>query len=384
MIWKFLLGQLLRRLSYGRVTVHFWDGSIRHFGISGPRVEVTVRNSGVIRRIPRNASLAIGEAYMKGGLLIDSLPTFFELVAKNRLSFKISQPAWRPRNRRNRQQSQIAHHYDVGNDYYRLFLDPALLYSCAYYKTGDDTLEVAQQQKIMLILNKLLLEPGHKLLDIGCGWGHLAVAAAKIYGVEALGITLSEEQLHGARELAEREDVSDLVRFKLMNYQEVTGKFDRVVSVGMFEHVGRGQHDRYFRKVHELLVQGGISVLHTITTMRDHAIDPWVARYIFPGGHLPTVSGIEGQLEGCGFWSLHRENLWEHYAWTLGDWAREHEVHRDQIVDMYDEVFYRMRQFWLRGSEAAFRYGDLGLAQIIFSNGKPENWPRTCEFMTVN
>lgn len=382
MVGKIVFEQLLHHIRYGQVTVEYWDGQVRHFGTDGPHLKAKVLSPAMLRAIPFNASLAIGEAYMHGQLLIDDLAVLFELIAKNHVTFQGKQPALRQRNRRGRQQSQIAHHYDVGNDYYRLFLDPTLTYSCAYFQHKSDSLEQAQHQKFEHILRKMRLQPGQRMLDIGSGWGHLAVTAAKQYKAEVLGITLSEEQLRGARQLAKREGVADKVRFKLMNYQEVKGQFDRVVSVGMFEHVGRGQHATYFEKVIDLLSPGGVSLLHTITAEHDQPIDAWIDKYIFPGGHLPTVAGIEEQLAQHDLWSIDRENLWQHYAMTLNHWAKAHKTNRKQIIDMYDETFYRMREFWLHGSEGAFRWGDLGLAQVVFTKGKPGDWPLTRSFMT--
>ena len=385
-MWERMLAdQLLRRLlRYGRLEVTYWDGTVKRYrgrlGRSEPVLKVQITDPQVARNLLVNASLAIGEAYTDKRLLIaeDDLPLFFRLVARNQSSTRFQQPYTRARNRKGRQRGYIAHHYDVGNGYYRLFLDPTLTYSCAYFVDENDTLEAAQRQKIAHLLRKLRLEPGSRLLDIGCGWGHLAVTAAKLYGAEVLGITLSKEQLAGARELAKREGVADKVRFKLMNYQDLVGQtFDRIVSVGMFEHVGRGNHSEYFKKVAELLVDDGLSVLHTITTQFAGSVSAWVDKYVFPGGHLPTVAEIEQGLAKQGLWSVDRENLWGHYARTLELWRHRHRQNRAKIVEMFDERFYRMRDFWLAGSEGGFRDGRLGLTQIIFSKGKPQEWPLT-------
>jgi cyclopropane-fatty-acyl-phospholipid synthase len=383
-----VLKQLVRR---GRLRMKFWDGAIRHYGdrfdTSAPLVSVEITDPALVRRLLVNASLAIGEGYAKGQLLVseDQLLSLFELILDNRPVAPLSQPFRRRRNHKEVQQSYIATHYDVGNKYYAMFLDSTRLYSCAYFENlKDDSLERAQQQKISYLLRKLQLEPGMYLLDIGCGWGHLSVTAAKLYGARVLGITLSKEQLKGAQELAEREGVSHLVTFELMNYQDLKGaQFDRIISVGMFEHVGRGNGDQYFSKVAELLMPGGVSVLHTITQQEARPTNAWVDKYIFPGGYLPTVAEIEDGLARHGLWSADRENLWEHYATTLHHWREAHRANRDKIIEMFDEWFYLTRDFWLAGSEANFRDGQLGLTQVVFTKGKPKSgmWPATRRFL---
>jgi cyclopropane-fatty-acyl-phospholipid synthase len=378
-----LLRQLVR---HGHLTVNYWDGSVENYGDpastteSSPTVEIT--DPRLVWRLVKNASLAVGEGYMNGWLLVDEddLLPLFEVIARNASVVPLRQPFRRHRNKKGLQKSYIETHYDVGNDYYDMFLDATRLYSCAYFVHEDDALETAQRQKIDHLLRKLQLQPGMSLLDIGCGWGHLAVTAAKQYGVSVLGITLSKEQLKGAQELAEREGVADLVEFRLANYQDLKGEtFDRIISVGMFEHVGRGNGDQYFKKIAELLVPGGVSVLHTITQQQPRPTNAWVDKYVFPGGYLPTVAEIETGLANHNLWSADRENLWWHYAQTLWHWRVAHRAHKAKIVAMFGMQFYLARDFWLAGSEGNFRYGQLGLTQVIFTNGKPADgsWPLT-------
>jgi cyclopropane-fatty-acyl-phospholipid synthase len=382
-----ILGRLIKR---GHVRVKYWNGVIRHYGdlasTAGPSLSVEITNPRVVQQLMLNASLALGEGYMNGQVKIeeDQLPLLFKLIAENQLAAPLRQPFRRHRNHKKAQQSYIESHYNVGNDYYDMFLDRTRLYSCAYFRHVDDTLEQAQQQKINHLLRKLRLQLGMRVLDIGCGWGHLAVAAAKQYGVQVLGITLSKEQLKGARELAQREGVDHLVEFRLVNYQDLKGEtFDRVISVGMFEHVGRGNGDQYFRKVAELLKPGGVSVLHTITQQQPRPTNAWIDKYVFPGGYLPTVAELEAGLARRGLWSVDRENLWWHYAETLRLWRKEHRAHKAEIIKMFDERFYRLRDFWLAGSEGNFRYGQLGLTQVVFTKGKPADgtWPLTREYL---
>ncbi len=390
MFEKLVVDRLVSRLQFGRVSIEYWDGERRSYGSCGPAVTIRLATPAVAKAALTNISLAFGEGYSRGLVEVpeDELVALFWIVGQNRnVIDRVLPVRWPHRdeaNRRHRQRDQIRRHYDVGNDYYRLFLDPTLTYSCAYFEHDDDTLEAAQHQKVDHLLRKLRLAPGQRLLDIGCGWGYLAVAAAQRYGVSVLGITLSSEQLAAARELAEQRGVADRVSFQLANYQDLPGRgtsFDRVVSVGMFEHVGRGQHDRYFAAVRELLTDGGVSVLHTITQQAPEATDPWVDRHIFPGGYLPTVADIERGLAHHDLWSVERENLWRHYALTLEHWRRAHRANRHRIVEMFDEEFYRRREFWLAGSLAGFAHGDLGLAQIVFTKGKPLDWPWTRRYL---
>ncbi len=384
------LDVLLRQVHSGGLQVTYWDGETRHYGDASSKLAVEIRTPKVVRAVLKNASLAAGEGYTRGDLRIDEdqLDEFFRLVSVNKNSIgqlKRFTPWHRnERNHLGRQRSQISRHYDVGNDYYRLFLDEHQIYSCAYYLTPGDTLEQAQEQKIQHILRKLKLEPGQRLLDIGCGWGYLAVAAAKTYGVNVLGITLSQEQLAGAHELAAAEGVADKVRFELRNYQELNEElFDRVVSVGMFEHVGRGNQTSYFRAVDRLLKPGGVSVLHTITSVTDEPNDAWIDRYIFPGGYLPTVASITTNMLQAGMWLWAQEDLCQHYDRTLVEWRERHRRNKAKIVAMFDEEFYRMREFWLSGSISAFRNGEAGLSQFIFTKGKPgpDEPPRTLEYV---
>lgn len=391
MIEKAAVDQVLRRIRFGRVAVRYWDGDRRSYGSSGPLVQVAVASPLGLRRLVDSASLAFGEAYARGDIRIDEdeLDILFEIIARNQTAVApiraLRRVHRREANRRGSQRRQISHHYDVGNDYYRLFLDSSLTYSCGYFEHEDDTLDVAQVQKIDHILRKLRIRPGQRLLDIGCGWGALVVQAVKRYGARAVGITLSHEQLAGARELAAREGVSDRVDFRLLNYQDlpdsddpaVRGRYDRIASVGMFEHVGLRLHRNYFRVLHRLLAPSGVALLHAITNQRLQGNDAWVDRHIFPGGYLPTVPEIEGLLVDEGLWSIDRENLWRHYAKTLHIWRTNHRAHRAQIVAMFDEEFYRSRDLWLAGSEAGFAHGTLGLAQFVFTSGKPADWPLT-------
>lgn len=384
---KMLVDQVLRRVRHGRIAMTYWDGTQRFYDSGGPEVQVTLTSPAPIRRLLLNVGLATGEAYMDGTLVIpeEQLLAWFEIVYRNIPNWRIRQPWRRERNVGRRRPDQIARHYDIGTDYYRLFLGETLLYTCAYFERDDDSLDAAQRQKVDLVLRKLQLRPGQRLLDIGCGWGYLAVKAAKEHGVDVHGVTLSEEQLASARDLAAREGVSSQVTFELRDALDLpgTGRFDRVAAVGVLEHMGRRNYDRFFRKVRDLLVDEGVCVLHCITAEVDRRADPWVDRYIFPGGHLPTVPQIEQQFTGNGLWSTDRENLWHHYARTVALWRGLHQENRAAIVERFDERFYRMRDFWLAGCAAAFRHGQLGLSQFVVAKTKPGSWPLSRAYMNA-
>ncbi|MBW3568908.1 cyclopropane-fatty-acyl-phospholipid synthase family protein [Candidatus Parcubacteria bacterium] len=381
---------LSSHIRQGRLTIVYPSGQQRSYGDKSKAVKVT------IKRLPllglRNPTMFLGESYMFGNLQVaeEQLDDLFRLMSDNEsdsfATHLIQKLPKRQANRRKRQRQQISHHYDIGNDYYKLWLDKTMTYSCAYFKKITDSLETAQNQKIHYVLQKLQLKAGQKLLDIGCGWGYLAVAAAKQYGVEVVGITLSHEQLASANKLAQKSGVGHLVTFKLANYQDLSGEqqFDRIVSVGMFEHVGQQNHASYFQKIRQLLKDEGISVLHTITARNEQATSPWIDKYIFPGGYLPTVDMIEKLLSDYKFFSIDRENLWQHYAMTLDIWRARHRAHRSQIIEMFDENFYRMQDFWLAGSAAAFRYSGTSINQFIFTKHKPsfKTWPLTRKYLT--
>jgi cyclopropane-fatty-acyl-phospholipid synthase len=288
------------------------------------------------------------------------------------------------RNHRSHQKQQIAHHYDIGNDFYKLWLDESMTYSCAYFKKASDSLELAQKQKVDHLLQKLQLEKGQTMLDIGSGWGTLAIQAAVQYGVRVTGISLSEEQVKYSKEAAKKAGVSKQVSFKLMNYQDLaeTGKvFDRIISVGMFEHVGRRNQNEYFKAVNKMLVNGGVSVLHTISHEFEEPADPWIQKYIFPGGYIPSIRQVVGALPDHDFHIVDFENLRMHYAMTLDIWRKRFAKNRPAVAKMFDEQFCRMWEFYLGTSSGSFRYGELSLSQIVFTKGLNNELPLTRKFL---
>ena len=326
-----------------------------------PPVAVRLADWATLRRIARNPGLAVGEAFMDGGLAMErgSIYELLDIVARRpvyragllgRIRNRLQQANDRRAARRN-----VAHHYDLSHDLYRRFLDQDLQYSCAVFEHPGMTLEEAQAAKKRRIAAKLLIEPGMRVLDIGCGWGGLALSLAEL-GAEVVGVTLSQEQLAIARARAEERGLPHRVRFELCDYRDVEGPFDRIVSVGMFEHVGVPNFPAYFDTVSRLLADDGVAVIHSIGRKDGPgATQPWIAKYIFPGGYIPALSEVMPAVERTGMWVSDVEILRLHYAETLRHWRERFLARREEIAGLYDERFCRMWEFYLAVSEIAFR-----------------------------
>jgi cyclopropane-fatty-acyl-phospholipid synthase len=332
----------------------------------------------------KTPSLTFGEGYMKGditirGDLMDVLLGYQRNTALLKKAHRLL-IASHPASGRAAVDQAIAnarHHYDISNDFYKLWLDPSLTYSCAYFPNGDETLAEAQFKKRELICQKLVLEkPGLTLLDIGCGWGGLLFHAAERYGIIATGLTPAQEQARYIEEEAVRRGLQDRVKVIVGDWREHKDRqYDRLVSVGMFEHVGEPQYEEFFAAWHSLLKPAGISLLHTIGNKPPSETDPWLDKYIFPGGRLPTAREIKThaaaasltipktKVDSLPAW----HNLKPHYAKTLAHWARNYAAAREQVLAMFDEEFYRMWWLYLKGSEAGFRTGSLQLYQVVLS-----------------
>ena len=352
-----------------------------HEHVASPSPSVTIRltDRGLHRSLFLNPELRTGEAYMDGTLIIEegSLRDLLTLYAVNRSHLR-RQPVQRvlrtaykrlrgfyQMNKAARSKQNVAHHYDLSNDLYRLFLDDGLNYSCGYFRTPQDTLEQAQQNKLRHIAAKLALKPGQRVLDIGSGWGSMAIYLAEHAGVDVTGVTLSVEQQALATKRAAERGLSDRVRFELKDYRAVTGTFDRVVSVGMFEHVGIGHYPEFFAKVSELLTDDGVALLHSIGRKGGPgSTGPWMRKYIFPGGYSPALSETLAVIEGGSLWVTDIE-IWRlHYAETLKEWERRFQANRAQIAALLDERFCRMWEFYLIISEFSFRHGKHMVFQI--------------------
>ncbi len=380
------LDMLLKRaVTSGDLEVVDWRGRRYRYGDgTPPHVAIRIRDAATDRRICLNPHLALGEAYMDGGLVVEKgdIAELIELFARGYGTGFAPDPWYVRANRRLRyglrrlQQwnvlpraaRNVRHHYDLSGELYETFLDTDRQYSCAYFLSDGDSLERAQEQKKRHIAAKLLIEPGMRVLDIGCGWGGMAIYLAKKCGARVTGITLSREQAKFAAERVRREGLEDRVEIRIEDYRRTQGRFERVVSVGMFEHVGVGFYPTFFRRVRELLTERGVALLHTIARADGPGTtNPFIAKYIFPGGYIPAVSEFLPAIEGNALYLTDLE-IWRlHYAETLKEWRRRFRNAWQRVASLYDERFCRMWEFYLAGSEMAFRYGGHVVAQAQMS-----------------
>ena len=378
-----LLAQVLARLlGEGQLTIIDAVGRPHRIEGARPGPSVTLRVhswwTGV--RVALRPRLALGEAYMDGTLTVEEggdIYDLLDLLGRNiaalettpmvRLSYTLQR--WlrvlEQYNPVGKAQRNVAHHYDLNGQLYDFFLDRDRQYSCAYFKTGEEPLEQAQLDKKRHIAAKLLLRPGQRVLDIGSGWGGMGLFLSRQFGVDVTGVTLSKEQHAVSSRRALEDGVADTVRFKLLDYRQEAGTYDRIVSVGMFEHVGVAHYIEFFTKVKELLADDGVMLLHSIGRMEPPgATNTWLRKYIFPGGYTPAMSEVLTAIEKVGLWVTDIEILRLHYAETLRQWRQRFLANREQIKQMagYDDRFCRMWDFYLAGCEVAFRY----MNQMVF------------------
>ena len=332
--------------------------------------------------------LYFGEAYAEGDIVIENgtLTDFLDLALMNigrgglnffsQLLNKLS-GSYRYLTNFNfikKSKMNVAHHYDLSDDLYDLFLDPKRQYSCGYFKNENDTLETAQINKIQHIIKKLNIKPNQKVLDIGCGWGSLAIDIASSTNCEVTGITLSKNQFDHCKKKAKELNLENQVTFKLIDYRELNEKFDRIVSVGMFEHVGRKFYKKFFKQIDRLLNNNGVSLIHTIGSVnppRDP--HPWITKYIFPGGYTPSLSEVTTPIEKAGLIVSDIEVLKLHYSFTLRHWKENCIKNKLKITEMFDEKFFRMWEFFLAGCEIAFKWGD----QVVYQFQLTKNYTST-------
>ena len=399
------LGKVIKQ---GTLKVTYHDGRTEQFGKSAegfPDVGIRFTDSKVLRDIMLDVRLGAGEAFMDGRLVIEDgdIMDFIQLIRQNRpweqggelreesfLRKLVGQIAFRldSLNDRQRSKSNVAHHYDIGNDLYRMFLDTDMQYSCAYWPEPDITLEEAQMRKKAHIVAKLNIKPGQRVLDIGCGWGGTALYIHAKTGAEVVGITLSEEQLKIARERAAENGCSDKVTFELIDYRDLAarepGSFDRIVSIGMFEHVGQRNFGTYFRATANLLKDDGVMLIHTIGRMGEPGrTDAFTRKYIFPGGYIPALSETIAASEKSRLIATDIETLRLHYALTLREWYKRTVAHETEIIAMYDARFYRMWTFYLAGATAAFESGGMCNYQIQFARNR-HALPLTRDYLAAN
>ncbi|HTW54638.1 MAG TPA: cyclopropane-fatty-acyl-phospholipid synthase family protein [Stellaceae bacterium] len=349
-------------------------------GSPGPSVTVRLRDRALHRKLVINPRLHVPEAYMDGTLTIEQggIYDLIELLVRNDELMTGDSKLWRFLGRAQRltrrlhqynpvakSRANVAHHYDLSDQLYELFLDRDRQYSCAYFLSPDDDIDTAQLNKRRHIASKLLIRPGIKVLDIGCGWGGLALYLASECGADVTGLTLSTEQLKVAQRRAAQAGLSDRVRFHLRDYREERGQYDRIVSVGMFEHVGVVQYPTFFAQVRDLLKPDGVALLHSIgRSDGPGTTNPWLRKYIFPGGYSPAISEVVPRIEEARLWVTDIEVLRLHYAETLRAWRQRFLQHREEVLKLYDERFCRMWETYLVGSEMAFRYAGHLVMQI--------------------
>lgn len=372
------------------------NGQREQFGQGAPEAVIRFTDRRAEWELLLNPDLKLGELYMDGRLVLEKgdIATLLALLMRNLAlvkphglhklarGFRTLMRRFHQFNPASRSKAHVAHHYDLSGDLYALFLDADRQYSCAYFTHPDATLEEAQAAKKRHIAAKLALNtPGLKVLDIGCGWGGLGLELAREGSAQVLGITLSEEQLAVARERARQAQMDDTCRFELVDYRALKGRYDRIVSVGMFEHVGAPYYDAFFAKVAELLTDDGAMLLHTIgRSDGPGSTNPWIAKYIFPGGYAPALSEITTAIEKAGLIITDVEVLRLHYAETLKHWRSRFMARRDEAVKLYDERFCRMWEFYLAGSEMAFRHDSEVVFQIQITR-RQEALPLTRDYM---
>ena len=392
-----LFAPLLRRfVKFGRLTVIDPRGRAHGIeGAGGPSATVRLHESSVGRALVRNPALAVGEAYMDGRLTIEdgTLFDFLTILVVNRREALLGRAAGLPalarkaaarlrtHNPVGAARRKVSHHYDLKPDLFDLFLDSDRQYSCAYFASDNDDIETAQRRKKAHLAAKLLLRPGDRVLDIGSGWGGLGLYLAEQAAVEVTGVTLSHEQHGLSNARAAAAGLSERVRFRLQDYREESGRYERIVSVGMLEHVGLGHYREFFGKVRELLTDDGVAVVHTIGRYDTPGpVNPWIARYIFPGAYVPTLSELAPAIEEQHLLVTDIEVLKRHYAKTLRAWRRRFVSNWERARAMYDERFCRMWEFYLTACEVGFLSKELNVLQIQLAKD-PDAVPETRDYI---
>jgi cyclopropane-fatty-acyl-phospholipid synthase len=396
-----MLSKLIRK---GQLVVTDWNGQEYRYGDPAAEpVRIRLTDKGAALHIARDPRVGAGEAYMDGRLVVEPPHDIRDMVlavmanAKSGKGGKRGVRAPNPLKRaagwalakadqinlRAKASSNVTHHYDLTRQFYELFLDEDRQYTMAYFRDPANSLERAQVDKKALIAAKLRLQPGMRVLDIGCGWGGLALYLGRHFGCEVLGVSLAPDQVRFAQERAAEAGVADKVKFALTDYRDVAGQFDRITSVGMIEHVGAPHLPEYFAKTHDLLSLDGIMLTHTIGRSRGPGTtDKWTRKYIFPGGYIPAMSELVRACEKAGWEIADIEVLRYHYAQTLAEWYRRTCLHEAEITALYDARLFRMWQFYLAGAEQSFRHG--GMVNFHIQSVKSRGAvPMTRDYMSV-
>ena len=370
-----------------RFLVRFWDGDEIAVGDGAPQFTLWMKTREAVQRTFGDGFLGFGECYMAGdieiegdgqllfklGHLIDFGNMSLSLKEKLRFAaaFLLSQ------NTRRNAPKNVTFHYNLGNDFFELFLDPTMTYTCAYFRTPDDTLEQAQLNKYEHVCRKLVLREGDHLADLGCGWGGMLIYAAQNYGITGVGVSLSQPQVEYANRRIAELGLQDRIEVRLSDYRDLEGSFDKVASIGMLEHVGKGFIGTCVQKIHDLLKPGGVALLHSISNDTPFPDDPWTMKYLFPGTHVPVLSHVIEEISTRRLSVLDVENLRQHYGRTIDFWAESYDRNYDKVRDKFGDSFARCyRLYWLVTS-TSFKYGGNRLFQTVFSKGLNNDLPWT-------
>ena len=388
MIDKAIYKQILKSSFDAPIDVEFWDGETVHFGEGESIAKIIMHELIPIKEIVAHASLTFGEAYMDGKIEIQgNLQELVTLAYRSQDSFfnnsKFSKLIPKHSHSEKVSKNDVQSHYDIGNDFYEMWLDKTMTYSCAYFASESDTLEDAQMNKVRHILNKLHAQEGETLLDIGCGWGTLLFTAAKEYGLKATGVTLSQQQYDFVSDKIKAEGLTGQVTVYLEDYRELKEQYDHVTSVGMFEHVGKENLAAYFSKIDQLLVENGTALIHGITGQHKGAgVDAWINKYIFPGGYIPNLAENIDHIMDAHLQVDDLEPLRRHYQKTLEIWADNFHDVSESVISRYGERFYRMWDLYLQACAASFESGNIDVVQYLLTKGASStNLPMTRSYI---
>ncbi|MGM0594496.1 MAG: class I SAM-dependent methyltransferase [Pseudomonadota bacterium] len=375
-----------RAVPEARFEIRFWDGDSVQVGTE-PEFVLWFKTRKALSRSIGDGFLGFGESYMAGEIEVEGdLKRLFQLghlagVGDNALTLweklRFAVIYLLQQNTLKGSAKNIAHHYNLGNDFYELFLDDTMAYTCAYFKSPDETLEQAQLNKYEHVCRKLMLSPGETLVDLGCGWGGLIIHAAQHYGITGVGVTLSKPQYEFANERIAKLGLQDRIQVLHKDYRDAEGQYDKLVSVGMLEHVGKPFIATCMKKCSELLKPGGLGLIHTIGNDTPFPDDPWTMKYLFPGSHVPALEHIVHELAANELSILDVENLRRHYGLTIDHWLERYETHYDEIRKRFDDSFARAWRLYWNVSTTSFTYGGNRLFQVLFSNGLNNELPLT-------